>query len=165
MPETDMDVALIEQAAKNGHEKYAEERIAEMRKTGRSTPDLGERTAHWDVLNPTYKTANINRSSFVPVMLTRSGLKLDSSKDGAIGWHDLPTETQEALAKAEHGRWNADRVTDGWCYYPVRDNAKKLHTDIVSWEELPEETKKYDFSGVENEIENFACAGLYLHKV
>jgi hypothetical protein len=125
---------------------------------------MGERTAHWDVLNPTYKRANINRSSFVPVMLARLGLKMDKNKEGSIGWLDIPAETQEALARAEHGRWNADRVMEGWCYYPVRDNDKMFHTDIVSWKELPEDTKKYDFIGVENEIENFARAGLYLHK-
>ena len=157
-----LNASLIEQAAKNGHERYAAERIAEMRNKGRSAPDLGERAAHWDILDPTYKRANINRSAFVPVILAGLGFTLDNNPDGAIGWQDITD--QESLARAEHGRWNAERVVDGWCYYPVRDNEKMLHPDLVAFDELSEETKKYDFISMENEIDNFARAGLYLHR-
>jgi hypothetical protein len=155
-------VDLIEKAAKNGHERYVAERIEEMRKAGKSSPDFGERTAHWEVLNPTFKRANINRSAYIPVMLASLGFTLNDNPDGAIGWDDI--EEKELLARAEHGRWNAERVEEGWCYYPVRDNGKMLQPYLVAFDELSDEIKKYDYISMEAEIDNFARAGLFLHR-
>ena len=50
----------------------------------------------------------------------------------------------EALAKDVHEQWAAARMRDGWKYGPERDDRRKLHPCLVSYEELPESEKEYD---------------------
>lgn len=50
----------------------------------------------------------------------------------------------ERLAENAHEVWAQQRMTDGWTYGPVRDDAKKQHPCLVPYEELPESEKEYD---------------------
>lgn len=50
----------------------------------------------------------------------------------------------EPMAKNVHDRWMAGRIAEGWQYGPNRDDEKKEHPGIVSYEKLPNEEKKYD---------------------
>lgn len=50
----------------------------------------------------------------------------------------------ELLAKNSHEVWAKERISQGWSYGPVRDDAKKQHPCLVSYEELPELEKVYD---------------------
>lgn len=49
-------------------------------------------------------------------------------------------------ARAEHDRWMAHRALEGWEYSPVRDNAARLHDDMVSFARLPAERKPNDLT-------------------
>ncbi len=151
--------AQIDSVAKIAHEKFVAQQYKEMRKSGKTPSDLGERTAFWENLDETYKSSNIDQASFTPVMFAELGYRFTADPAGAIGWDDLKDE-QERLAKIEHGRWNAERVMSGWCYYPKRDNKQRHHPLIVAWDELSERDRYFD----ESVIGNFADAGLYLHK-
>lgn len=51
---------------------------------------------------------------------------------------------KEKLARTEHFRWMTWRVLNGWSYGSPRDNARKLHPDIVEYEQLNESTKEKD---------------------
>jgi hypothetical protein len=53
-------------------------------------------------------------------------------------------EGEEELARAEHFRWMTWRVLAGWSWGAKRDNEKKLHPDIVDYDQLPEPTKEKD---------------------
>ena len=50
----------------------------------------------------------------------------------------------EELASAEHYRWMAWRLINGWKHAEKRDNALKLHPNIVSYEALTEPEKDKD---------------------
>ena len=59
----------------------------------------------------------------------------------------LPTELEplvEQMAKNVHEVWAAGRIVDGWAYGEKRDDEKKTHPCLVSYEELPESEKEYD---------------------
>jgi len=50
----------------------------------------------------------------------------------------------------EHGRWNSERLRDGW-RPGKRDDVQKLHDCITPWEALtdgPDGVKRYDREGV-----------------
>jgi hypothetical protein len=134
--------------------------IDNVRKTGNTPPDLGERTAFWENLKETYKTSNIDQAAYAPIVFERLGYVFTEEAEGAVTWDDFSAEVREQLAKTEHGRWNAERVMTGWFYYPKRDNVKLLHPLIVGWDELTEAEKSFD----ESVIDNFAESGLYLHR-
>ena len=53
-------------------------------------------------------------------------------------------ELTELLAKNTHDLWAKERLSDGWKYGPIRDDEKRLHPDLVPYENLPEKEKKYD---------------------
>lgn len=50
----------------------------------------------------------------------------------------------ERLAEIEHGRWNAERLLDGWTWGEKRVPARKISPYLVSWAVLPEKVKEWD---------------------
>jgi ppGpp synthetase/RelA/SpoT-type nucleotidyltranferase len=152
--------AQIDAVAGRAHEKYVAQMLKRVRETGVTPPDLGERTAFWKTLKETYKVSNIDQAAYAPIAFERMGYTFTADPEGAFSWDDFSMAEQEQLAKTEHGRWNAERVMAGWCYYPKRDNGKLLHNLIVAWDELSEDEKYFDKSV----IDNFAESGLYLHR-
>lgn len=59
---------------------------------------------------------------------------------------------KESIAKNVHETWAATRMAAGWKYGPERDDALKLHPDLVPYEDLPEEEKQFDRLTGENTI-------------
>lgn len=60
---------------------------------------------------------------------------------------ELPEELVplvEKMAKNVHEVWAETRIAQGWCYGEERDDAKKTHSCLIPYEELPEEEKEYD---------------------
>jgi hypothetical protein len=70
----------------------------------------------------------------------------------------------ERMAELEHGRWNVERLRDGWRYGKQRDDAGKIHDCLVSWQELPDDIKRYDRDAVRAFPEILAKAGLELRR-
>lgn len=50
----------------------------------------------------------------------------------------------EHLAENTHDNWARLRMSDGWTWGAVRDEATKSHPDLVAYGELPESEKEYD---------------------
>ena len=53
-------------------------------------------------------------------------------------------ELQEAIAENAHDVWAAARIREGWKYGTERDDANKLHPDLVPYSALPDSEKEYD---------------------
>lgn len=52
----------------------------------------------------------------------------------------------EYLAENAHEVWATQRIAQGWTYGPQRDDAAKLHPDLVPYADLTDEEKQYDRS-------------------
>ncbi|HWI61196.1 MAG TPA: RyR domain-containing protein [Symbiobacteriaceae bacterium] len=50
----------------------------------------------------------------------------------------------ELLAENTHEVWAAQRMSEGWRYGLVRDDARKENPCLVPYAELPEQEKEYD---------------------
>jgi len=50
----------------------------------------------------------------------------------------------EELARAEHDRWMIAKLATGWTFGETRDDARKLHPDIVPYDSLGERIKELD---------------------
>lgn len=70
----------------------------------------------------------------------------------------------EILAKAEHARWVAERVMNGWTYGETRDNIFKIHPNITTWENLKPSVQDYDYAFVKNIIPSLNKAGFKVLK-
>ena len=53
-------------------------------------------------------------------------------------------ELREAIAENAHEVWAKTRKDQGWAYGAERDDAKKLHPDMIPYNLLPESEKEYD---------------------
>ena len=53
-------------------------------------------------------------------------------------------ELREAIAENAHEVWAKTRKEQGWSYGKERDDAKKLHPDMLPYNLLPESEKEYD---------------------
>jgi hypothetical protein len=71
----------------------------------------------------------------------------------------------EQLARSEHERWVGTKLKTGWRPGSPRDDAKRVHPCICSWDELPEEERRKDRGLVLGIPEIVASAGMTLAKV
>jgi len=102
----------------------------------------------WSELPETYRDANRAGADHFAVKLRAVGCKLVSageSEPATFGADEL-----EVLARMEHDRWWADRSLDGWAYAATRDNRRKLHPNMVPFEELSEPVKQLDRDQIGN---------------
>lgn len=89
---------------------------------------------------------------------------------GEVGAGEAPGEVigrldeaqVELLARAEHDRWVAERLADGWVSGPVRDPEAKTTPYLVDYDELAEEVKEYDRQPMRELVGRLAAAGFAL---
>lgn len=53
-------------------------------------------------------------------------------------------ELTEKIAENVHDNWAKGRISEGWTYGEVRDDAKKTTPCLVPYSELSESEKEYD---------------------
>lgn len=76
----------------------------------------------------------VKKETYLPAPIDTSDIRLSQ---------DI-LELSELLAKNTHEVWSAGRIREGWQYGEVRDDEKKLHPDLIPYEELTEGEKEYD---------------------
>lgn len=87
----------------------------------------------WEELEPYKKASNICAAAFI-----------GRHREAFIAGMDA-----EMMAEAEHERWNRFHYVNGWQYGAERDNSKKIHHCLVSYEQLGEEEKEKDRRNIE----------------
>lgn len=71
------------------------------------------------------------------------------------------------MAEMEHGRWNVERLRDGWRFGKPRDDSRQFHDCLVPWKDLPDGEdgiKKYDRQSVRKFPDILAQAGLEVRR-
>jgi hypothetical protein len=77
----------------------------------------------------------------------------------------LEPDELETLAQAEHDRWMAAKLSDGWVYGPQRDDRQRFHPDIVRYDALPERVKDLDREQVRVMTRLLATSGAHALRV
>lgn len=121
----------------------------------------------WQKLEETFKTANREQARYAVKILESCGFVVQPAADpGRAAVFDGFTDAEvERMAELEHGRWNVERLRDGWRRGP-RDDQKKRHPCLVPWDDktLTEEIKDYDRNAVRKFPEILAQAGLEVRR-
>jgi len=135
---------LLDRLAETIHGFYLENAWTRGEPLG-STPALQP----WDSLPDTYRDANRAQADHVSLKLETAGLMAIPQAEGvatdtvaAPAWGD--PRRVEALSILEHDRWASDRLLAGWTYGPHRDNARRLHPDLVPYDSLSEDVREKD---------------------
>lgn len=114
----------------------------------------------WAELPETYRRASRASAMHFRTKLAVVGRQL--AKAGSAPEAPLQPSELEQLARIEHDRWWADRAADGWRHGAVRDDARKLHPDMVPYEALAEPIRQLDRDMVERMVELLRTRGLVL---
>jgi hypothetical protein len=124
-----LDAEQREQFAQRLHQRYLEE---EKRQLPSAKPTLVE----WPALPESYKDSNRQQVDYLVELLRVLGIDVVPLGSGEAP-EDLRPDEAERVAEMEHGRWCVEKFRNGWRRGKKRDDANKLHPDLVSWEELP----------------------------
>jgi len=118
----------------------------------------------WEKLREDFQGSNLNQIDHMVRHLTARGYRIEPMQPGE-SVYEFGTEDEddvEAMSRAEHGRWNVERIAQGWRYGPQRDTPNKIHHCLVPWEELDEQTRGWDRNAVRRYPAMLAEAGLVI---
>ncbi|MGX6647858.1 RyR domain-containing protein [Maricaulaceae bacterium MS644] len=115
----------------------------------------GEAGRPWAELKERFRNSNRRAVAHAPAKLASLGFDIEPLTRGDLSPSRRPTIAKGvavfrtaselmAVARLEHSRWMADRLLDGWRYGPERDNDRRLHPNLVPFEELEAEIAAYD---------------------
>lgn len=113
---------------------------------------LPENMRPWENLRETYKTANLEQARYAVEILRATGfdVRRKTGRPDAItsfAGERFKTDVEQ-MAELEHGRWNIERLREGWRFGATRDNSKKIHNCLVNWEKLPDDIREYDRTSI-----------------
>jgi hypothetical protein len=120
--------------------------------------------APWDILPDYLKESNRLQADSINTKLRRIGCAVVKAIDRKAVNMTFTDKEIEGMAEMEHGRWNVERLLDGWKRGARRDVAKKTSPFLVPWIELPEDIKDWDRETVRKIPEFLAKVGLEVQR-
>ncbi len=128
----------LDQLARHIHERYLAEAVAR-------GETMGARRAlrPWVLLPEDLKDDNRNVADHHFVKIRDCGCRVVKAADAPATFQFEPEEV-ESLAEVEHRRWLAIRELNGWRHGAQRDDAAKVHPDMIPYADLPEQKKDLD---------------------
>ncbi|MEW6533589.1 MAG: RyR domain-containing protein [Thermodesulfobacteriota bacterium] len=152
---------MIERLARLFHAAYVREQTAVGRKLGETPALVG-----WDDLSEEYKEQNREQARNLYGLIL---LPLRFGVTPLTEWEPEPfvfTEDElEQLARREHDRWLKSKLSAGWTYGSVRDDAKKINPNICSYDQLDDATKTYNKEFFRKLPETLAAADYEIYRV
>jgi Trk K+ transport system NAD-binding subunit len=144
----DPDVVLNgtnEVLARAIHESYLEHRAAE--EPAASNPSV----VSWEELPASLKDVNREQADHIGVKLATVGCRIAPLVDWTQPLPSLTAEEVERLSIIEHERWVQQLLRDQWTYHASeKDAIRKLHPNLVPWEQLSDADKEKDRETVRN---------------
>jgi hypothetical protein len=96
----------------------------------------------WCALSEELRESNRRAVEHFPLKLASAGRVLRGDMpvlDGPLQFDDA---TVERLARLEHGAWSHEKLLAGWRLGVPRDDLRRLHTDLVPFEQLGDARRK-----------------------
>lgn len=122
--------------ARSIHDFYLEGRLDEGEAIG-ARASMQE----WEDLAESFRDDNRLVADCYQLKLRDIGARLAGGSGPTLR---LEGDELEELARAEHDRWMAAKLSGGWRYGPVRDDRARIHPDILPYDDLSERIKDLD---------------------
>ncbi len=135
----------LDAMAKTIHNDY----LAKLREASKLQPNK-ETHQEWNLLPDEMKDRNRMQADHIGIKIRSLSchlMPLDSPTK-AYDWKNDPR--QEALSKAEHNRWNAYMYYKGWKFGKDKNEQRKTHPDMISYDNLDDSIKQYDRNAILN---------------
>jgi hypothetical protein len=133
---------MSESMAQAFHAGYVERELAN------GVDPSGASMRPWEELAETYRRSNRDLAFDIGAKLRRINCAIEPMPDWDAPVFTFTPEELELLATLEHDRWSADRRRDGWIYGSERNNEKKVHPDLLPWDDLSEPVREKDREAV-----------------
>lgn len=118
----------------------------------------------WDYLPDGLKESNALQADHIIEKLNKIGCSVRKAEGDTVKIISFTTDEIEFLASIEHGRWNIERLAEGWTRGLVKDVAAKKSPYLVGWNKLPDEVKDWDRAAVKKIPECMAKARLEIYR-
>ena len=118
----------------------------------------------WEALSENLRESNRQQADDVFAKLRRIGCTVERVTGRAVALMEFTEDEVEVMAEMEHGRWNAERLTDGWAWGERRDPEAKISPYLVPWSQLPEDIREWDRQTVRRIPEFLAAVGLEVRR-
>ncbi len=103
----------------------------------------------WECLSENHKDASRSQADHVDVKIRAAGMVPDSASTATwTEWCKTNQGELELLSRMEHERWAAHLWLSGWTLGSTRADARKLHDNLIPYQDLDEPTKEYDRDAV-----------------
>lgn len=123
--------------ARQNHENYRQQVKSE---TGSDSPISKPAALPWVRLPERFRYSN---RSLVDHLSAKLAL-IDHVIGEGCGVQSFTPEQVDTLARDEHNRWWAERISTGWQYAKERDDKRRFHHEMLPWDELDDSTRDYD---------------------
>jgi len=122
--------------------------IHEAYRRNKTQPTVDPSMANWGDLTEDLKKSNREQANHIFEKLRKIDCTVKPVDGSQPAPFEFTPEEIERLAEMEHGRWNAERLLDGWRYGSPKEVARKISPFLVPWAELPGDVKKWDREAV-----------------
>jgi len=123
--------------AKEIHEEYRQ-----MKQGGVLSEDPS--LADWGKLSKDFRESSAQQADHISWKLRQINCVYEKVTGRTPVLIEFAKEEIELLAKMEHGRWNTERLLEGWVWGEKKDAVKKMSPYLVGWAALPEKIKEWD---------------------
>jgi ppGpp synthetase/RelA/SpoT-type nucleotidyltranferase len=148
-----------EELAQHIHEEYRKMQVETFRSDPKNLSLLP-----WEKLDSGLKESNRRQADHTFEKLKETGYSLRKAKRKKPVIISFDPDEVEHLAEMEHGRWNAERLVEGWKTGPEKNIAKKINPYLVSWEILPDDVREWDRNAVRKLPEMLAKLGYEIYR-
>ena len=114
----------------------------------------------WEELSEGLKESNARQADHIFQKLHKIGCTVQKVTDREVNLISFSNDEIELLAEIEHGRWNVERLFEGWSWGEEKSTDRKKSPWLVSWSKLPRETREWDRATIRKIPEFLAKAGL-----
>lgn len=147
----------FEKAAQHTHEEYL-----------KSVRPKEKSLQPWDDLPPDLKLSCYHQVEYAENILKTVGLALRKRTGLEKPLLDmkktLGIEGIRRLAEMEHGRWNVERLLQGWRYGPVKDIDNRRSPSLIPWRDLKPHVQQWDIDAITNFPKTFSEVGLEVYQ-
>ena len=140
----------LEPVARKIHEDYAQLHVSK-----------------WEEISEDFRRSNFHQAAYAENILRSVGLcvRRPDRKIELLKLEKMLTQKQiEEMAAMEHGRWNVERLMQGWRYGPEKDEKNRISPYLAPWDKVPREIQQYDIDAVMSFPEVLKEAGVEVYK-
>jgi predicted ThiF/HesA family dinucleotide-utilizing enzyme len=143
------------------HERLARDLHESYRTDSESTSTMQP----WEQLPEALKDANRQQSSRIQYLLKTAGYRISPLQDWDADKLMFAETEIIKMACLEHDLWRKAKEADGWIYGEQRDENKRTHPDLVSWDDLPEGEREKNLTMVRQMPALLARVGFQIDRV